>query len=614
MYFFLKKLLGPPRLSRRTGRLGGSIGSMVLLSCQAQSPDKTPFLGARGDEFGADFHRAAVLLGLGSGVAIGLLILALVLTKRDVRRRHLAEAKQKELAGQLNSSLEKQVRERTAELDQRSQTLLQEIERRSEAETMLRQSAERLSGLAAIIESSKDAIIGSNTEGLITSWNPAATRLFGYKPAEALGQPVAFLIPPNRVEEELAVRARMRKGESVDHFDTVRQRQDGGLIDVSVAISPIKDSSGQVIGASNILRDIAQQKQALAALERLRQELEQRVAERTASLAQAEAIIESSDDAIIGATPEGVVTSWNSAATRLLGYSAAEIMGKSLTLLIPPDRVEEELQLLVRIQRGQRVANLEAGRVRKDGRLIDMAITVSPIKDASGAVVGVSKIARDITDRKKAAERIGASLREKDALLREIHHRVKNNMQVISSLLQLQANYVQDPKALASFEDCQERIRTMALIHEKLYRTEGLAQIDFKEYLESLTEMLLRAQSRGIKIRPELQIEPVAFGIDTAIPLGLIANELISNSLKHAFTGRSNGLVRVSLRRLAPNQFQLAIGDDGDGLPDDFTQSRSLGLRLVKILTGQIKGRMDYKNEKGVNFTVTFQDTDSHNV
>ena len=560
--------------------------------------------------FDAEFHKAVVLLGVGSFAVIVLLAVALVMS----RRRQSAEAQQKQRDEILKSSLEKQAQERTAELEQRSRALAQEAERRTAAEAKLQQSTERLSGLAAIIESSKDAIIGTNPEEAVTTWNPAATHLFGYKEAEAIGQPISFLIPSERIAEEQAVRERLRKGESVDPFDTVRRRQDGGMVDVSVAISPIKDGTGRIIGASNIIRDITPQKQALAALERLRQELEQRVAERTASLAQAQAIIESSDDAIIGATSEGLITSWNSAATRLLGYTAAEIMGKSLSLLIPPDRVEEELQLLTRIERGQRVANLEAGRVRKDGHLIDMAITISPIKDVSGKVVGVSKIARDITDRKKAAERITASLREKDALLREIHHRVKNNMQVVSSLLQLQANYVQDPKALASFEDCQERIRTMALIHEKLYRTEGLAQIDFKDYLESLIEMLLRAQSRGVKIRSELQVEPIALGIDTAIPLGLIANELISNSLKHAFSGRAEGLVRISLRRLPDNEIQFSIGDDGGGVAADFTESRSLGLRLVKILTGQIKGRMEYKNENGANFSIMFKEITPHSV
>jgi PAS domain S-box-containing protein len=559
--------------------------------------------------FQTEFRNALVLLGVGSLATIGLMVLVLVLGKRQAQSRQRAEAKQKELAGELESFQEKQLQECNVELERHRRALAQEVERRLAAETKLQQSEERLSGLAAIIESSKEAIIGTNTAEVVTTWNPAATHLFGFTAAEAIGQPIAFLIPPERMPEELAVRERLRLGESVDPFDTVRRRRDGSLMDVSVAVSPIKDGVGGLTGASNIIRDVTPQKQALAALERLRQELEQRVAERTASLAQAQAIIESSDDAIIGATSAGMITSWNSAATRLLGYTAGEIMGKSLTLLMPADRVEEELQLLKRIERGQRVANLEAGRVRKDGRLIDMAITISPIKDVAGQVVGVSKIARDITDRKKAAERITASLREKDALLREIHHRVKNNMQVVSSLLQLQANYVQDPKALASFEDCQERIRTMALIHEKLYRTEGLAQIDFKDYLESLLEMLLRAQSRGAKIRSELQIEPIALDIDTAIPLGLIANELISNSLKHAFSGRAEGLVRLSLRRLPDKEIQLSIGDDGGGVASDFTESRSLGLRLVKILTGQIKGRMEYKNENGVNFNIIFKET-----
>jgi two-component sensor histidine kinase len=187
-------------------------------------------------------------------------------------------------------------------------------------------------------------------------------------------------------------------------------------------------------------------------------------------------------------------------------------------------------------------------------------------------------------------------------------------MQVVSSLLQLQANYVQDPTALAAFEDCQERIRTMALIHEKLYRTEGLAQIDFKDYLESLIEMLLRAQSRGAKIRRESRIEPITLDIDTAIPLGLIANELISNSLKHAFSDRVDGVVHISLRRLPDKEIQLSIGDDGGGVTGDFTQSRSLGLRLVKILTGQIKGRMEYKNENGVSFSIIFKEIAPPNV
>ncbi len=337
-----------------------------------------------------------------------------------------------------------------------------------------------------------------------------------------------------------------------------------------------------------------------------RTEAEESLRQNTERLGRLAALVKSSDDAIISTTLEGIITSWNPAATRLLGYDAGEILGQPVTRLIPEDRVEEEKQTMKRIERGQRVADFEAPRLCKDGRLMDMAVTISPIEDAQGRVVGASTIARDITERRRAAARVTASLREKDALLREVHHRVKNNMQVVSSLLQLQSNYLQDPKLLGPFQDCQNRIRTMALIHEQLYRSEGLSRIDFKEYLESLTAMLLRAHGSGSHIRAQFLLQPVVLGLDTALPLGLIANELISNSLKHAFPGRQNGLVRVSLSRHNGDEFRLAVGDDGQGLPEDISQSNSLGVRLVRLLTGQIKGRMEHKNDHGAEFSIFF--------
>ncbi|MGA2748661.1 MAG: PAS domain S-box protein [Verrucomicrobiota bacterium] len=729
-------MLRSPRLARWTGA-GGVLSAVAVISGMSQGR-----LAEEQAEGG--LGGTALIIGLGGALCIGLLLMAYGLARREMRGRELAEGRQNKMAAQLNTSVERQLKERAAKRNQRADALLEEISRRVEAEAVLREKVERLGRLAAFVESSPDAIIGKSLEGIITSWNPAAERLFGYTSAEAVGQPMTFLVAPDRIEEEARILDQIRAGESVEHFETVRQRKDGGLIDVSVSISPVRDAFGKIIGASSIARDISEQKQVLGTLERMRAELEQGVAERTASLAAAEAaarsqtqlletvfdamgegmvmvdsagritfanrrmstlfgfehnellgqsielllpersrdshtqlragfmaqpvtrpmgaarglvgrrkdgsevlleialnpvtiqkepfvlasiidvterqraeealrclaaIVESSDDAIIGITLEGIITSWNPAATRLLGYRSDEIIGRPIALLIPADRVEEEAQVLGRIQRGQRVANFEAGRHCKDGRLIDMAITISPIVDASGRVAGASMIARDITDRKKAAERISASLREKDALLREIHHRVKNNMQVVSSLLQLQSAHLHDPKLLEPFKDCQDRIRTMALIHEKLYRTEGLAQIDFKEYLESLTDMLLRAHSKGPFIRRQLNLEPVALSIDLAIPVGLIANELISNSLKHAFNGRQKGVVRVALTRPNQDELRLAVSDDGQGLPENFLQSTSLGVRLVRILTGQINGRMEYKSENGAEFAIVFSTT-----
>lgn len=225
-----------------------------------------------------------------------------------------------------------------------------------------------------------------------------------------------------------------------------------------------------------------------------------------------------------------------------------------------------------------------------------------------GQAVGRVWSFRDITARRQAEEHVAESLREKEALLREIHHRVKNNMQVITSILQLQTNYIRDPAAREVFRECQGRIHTMALIHEKLYRSEGLAQIDFKDYLESLVGLLLRSHAtKGTSLRQELQIEPVTLDVDTAIPLGLITNELISNCLKHAFTGRPKGVVRVILRKHNGDGFQLVVLDDGLGLPSgfDLEKTHSLGLRLVKILSAQINGRLEFSRGPGAEFTIT---------
>jgi two-component sensor histidine kinase len=204
---------------------------------------------------------------------------------------------------------------------------------------------------------------------------------------------------------------------------------------------------------------------------------------------------------------------------------------------------------------------------------------------------------------------MAASLKEKDVLLREIHHRVKNNLQVISSILKLQANYIHDPDALDVFNECQDRIRTMALIHEKLYRTEGMARINFKDYLESLTGLLLRSQAaKGTEVRHGFQLESVEVDIDTAIPLGLIANELISNCLKHAFIGRPRGSVIIRLQRSGAGEYELVVKDDGNGLSPDFSleQTQSLGMRLVRILTGQIRGRVAFRSGPGTEFAITF--------
>jgi PAS domain S-box-containing protein len=245
--------------------------------------------------------------------------------------------------------------------------------------------------LAAIIESSEDAIIGKTLDGIITSWNPAAERLYGYTAREVIGKPINMLVPPGHPDEIPHILAAIKRGERVEHYEAVRRRKDGKLIDVSITVSPIKDVYWNIIGASTIARDITERKKA---------------GEAAYELA---AIVASSDDAIIGKTLEGIITSWNPAAERLYGYAAEEVIGKPIQILVPPGHPDEIPRILEEMRRGERIEHYEAVRRSKDGQLIDVSLTVSPIKDAAGTIIGASTIARDITEQKKAEERMRAA-------------------------------------------------------------------------------------------------------------------------------------------------------------------------------------------------------------
>ena len=245
--------------------------------------------------------------------------------------------------------------------------------------------------LAAVVEASDDAIIGNGLDGTITDWNPGAANLFGYSAFEALGKPIQMLLPPERISEESDILARIKSGVRVKHFETVRIRKDGTRVPVSVTISPIRDRIGAIIGASQIARDIT---------DRMREE---EVRERLVS------VVESSDDAIISKSLDGTITAWNPGAENLFGYSAFEALGKPIQMLLPPERISEESDILARIKSGVRVKHFETVRVQKDCKRIDVSVTVSPIRDRSGAIVGASKIARDITERKCAEEELRKS-------------------------------------------------------------------------------------------------------------------------------------------------------------------------------------------------------------
>jgi PAS domain S-box-containing protein len=252
----------------------------------------------------------------------------------------------------------------------------------------------------------------------------------------------------------------------------------------------------------------------------------------------------------------------------------------------------------------------ETAVISRNGPEVPASELILAHKSPSGSVEFLSTIIRDMSEQKEAEVRIKASLEEKEVLLKEIHHRVKNNLQIVSSLLQLQASYIKDTDALHIFEESRDRIKSMALIHEQLYQSNDLAQIDFPEYMRSLLNMVLSAhRSANSRVETRLHVDPISLDLDTAIPVGLITNELVTNSLKYAFIGRSVGEIGVRLTRSETGEFVLMVSDNGVGLPEkfNFDKATSLGLRLVRILTKQMRARLELSNGMGTQFRVYFK-------
>lgn len=327
-------------------------------------------------------------------------------------------------------------------------------------------------------------------------------------------------------------------------------------------------------------------------------------------------IVEFSADALIGRDLAGRITSWNKAAERIFGYTAEEMVGQTSELLIPGGDNNSIGSVLEHIRRSGQSASFETLRNRKDGTAIDVAVTISPVKNPAGDIIGFSSIARDITESKKAAETVKHALAEKELLLKEIHHRVKNNMQVISSLLKMQSRFVSDGPTRQMLRESEDRIKSMSLVYNKLYESADLAHINIREYVQELVHNLDHAysMSSGV-IRISTGIVEAAFDLDTAVPIGLIINELVTNALKYAFPDGRRGEIMVSLK-LENDEYVLSVKDNGIGLPEGFDarSGRSLGLRLVTALAEhQLGGTMTVVKDGGTEFSFVFEQKGTNN-
>jgi PAS domain S-box-containing protein len=349
----------------------------------------------------------------------------------------------------------------------------------------------------------------------------------------------------------------------------------------------------------------------------LEQELSQCREERQAARLFADNV---RDYALVPVDTEGRISGWNSGAERTFGYTEQEILGHPVNLFFTPedrDRGESEKDLSRALTLGR--AEDDRWMVRRDGSRFWARWVTTPMLDAAGNLRGFAKVLRDETERKQAADRLEKSLREKELLLREIHHRVKNNLQVISSLLSLQSGQVQDSNVQRMFDALQDRVRSIATLHESLYGSKDLANIDFGRYMQRLVHDLVAFY--GVdqeRIQVGTEADDAALSIEQGLPLGLIVNELVSNALKHAFPSERRGTIKIRFQYLAesvPKEepldhawCELSVYDDGVGIrnADELWQSKSMGLRLVRLLTDQLHGRITLDHSHSTHFTVQF--------
>lgn len=626
----------------------------------------------------------------------------------------------------------------------------------------IRQRTERAAQhLAAIVSSSHDAVISKDLNGVIQTWNEGAERLFGYRADEAIGKPVTILIPPDRLQDEPAILARIRRGEVVDHFETVRRRKDGGLIDISLTISPVRDNEGRIIGASKIARDISDRKQAEAALRRnesflrlqkdsleillkgaslqtvlegfVRGMEEQSDRKMLAAVhllspegtkfqeAVAPSLPPSYRDATNGMAidsktgpccyavlgggavivpdvsqdekwkafaafmqPLGIRSGWSAPIITSNGKIVAtfasyypdvgsptahdlqliEVVTRTLALAIERKQAEEELRdgerrlqellaaipaaiyttdksgkityyneaavefagrrpaigvdewcvswklfwpdgtplphdqcpMAITLKEGRPIRGKEAVAERPDGTRVPFIPYPTPLRDADGNLVGAINMLVDVSERKQAET-------QQRILFNELNHRVKNNMQMLHSMLNLAGRQAQSSEARKVLGDASSRIAAMAAAQQVLYGTVDATHFKAQEFVNSVCHTARQMFPRDVNI--VCQAEDFDLSNDTAMPLALILNELLTNAVKYGVDEKNDGTIRVGLTRDQGASI-LYVEDEGPGFDMQTVRQRSSGLQLVQGLARQLRGKFEVTRQPKTRCSVLF--------
>jgi PAS domain S-box-containing protein len=443
-----------------------------------------------------------------------------------------------------------------------------------------------------VVESALSAMVMINPAGRIEMVNVQTERVFGYERHELLGNSIEMLVPERFRPAHPGLRGAYFHNPVSRPMGAGRElyglRKDGSEFPVEIGLNPIQTDDGPMVLSAIV--DISSRKRLE---ERFRQ------------------VVESAPNAMVMVNAAGLIEMVNAQTERLFLYDRKDLLGRAVEMLVPDRFRRNHPDLRGSFFNKPLSRPMGEGRdlygLKKDGSEFPIEIGLNPIETDEGTMV-LSAIV-DISDRKHKEEHIQRALKEKDVLLGEIHHRVKNNLQIVHSLLGLQSTNITDEVVVGMLRESQNRIRSMALIHQTLYESKDFARVDFRNFLESLVPTLISSYGMGSeRVALDLRSLEVLLPINTAIPCGLIVNEIIANSLKHAFPNDRSGKISIDLAQRDPNSVRLSVSDDGVGIPEsqNLEDATTLGLQLVTMLVDQLDGTLTIHRSNPTTFEICF--------
>ncbi|WP_295624130.1 PAS domain S-box protein [uncultured Nitrosomonas sp.] len=443
------------------------------------------------------------------------------------------------------------------------------------------------------VEASPNSVVMTNSDGEIVMVNSASEKLFGYSRQELIGKSIEILIPEQfRIHHpELRLTyIKESKSRPMGHGrDLYGLHKSGKEFPVEVGLNPVETKSDGTFVLAVIV-DISDRKQA----------------EKMIHLA-----VEASPNGMVMTDHKGKIIMVNSTTEELFGYQRQEMIGEPIEILIPISHRTQHTKLRRSFLEHSSKRDMGHGRdlygLHKSGKEFPVEVGLNPIQTTEGTLVLASVI--DITTRKHQEEQLMAALKEKDLLLSEIHHRIKNNLQIIDSLLGMQSETVYDSTAITVLTESQHRVKSMALIHQILYQSQDFSQVDFSSFIDSLVNNLLVSYTpEASKIKTKIETDEILIPINISIPLGLLLNELCTNAIKYAFPGNRSGTIQINLKHHNSNQLLIRISDNGIGISDDFDieNTPTLGLQLVQLLSEQISAELTIHRRNPTSFTLIF--------